>query len=273
MKLNTESQIIKHFIFKSGENHVQLLSNFAGHEIDLFFRYAGDQSLFKLAMIVDALKRQGYVDLSLTIPYFPGARQDRVCNSGEALSVKVYADFINNMGFRRVSVFDPHSDVVAAVVNNCRVEKNHAFVMKALDWGFDRFNYTLVSPDAGANKKIFDLARILGGAKVIRADKIRDVTNGSIIGTEVFADDLTGETCYIVDDICAGGRTFIELAKKLKEKNAAKVILIVSHYEGVANKTLLKESGIDKVITTNSLPNACLTSDDFLEVYEINELI
>ena len=271
MKLNTESKTIKHFIFKSGENHVQLLNDFAGHEIDLFFRYAGDQSLFKLAMIVDALKRQGYVDLSLTIPYFPGARQDRVCNSGEALSVKVYADFINNMGFRKVSVFDPHSDVVAAVVNNCRVVKNHDFVAKVIQK--HPSNYSLVSPDAGANKKIFDLAKHLGGPKVIRADKIRNVADGTIIGTEVYADDLTGQSLVLCDDICAGGRTFIELAKKLKEKNAAKVILIVSHYEGVANKALLKESGIDKVITTNSLPNACLISDDFLEVYEINELI
>lgn len=272
MKLNTESEIIKHFIFKSGENHVQLLNNFAGHEIDLFFRYAGDQSLFKLAMIVDALKRQGYVDLSLTIPYFPGARQDRVCNSGEALSVKVYADFINNMGFRKVSVFDPHSDVVAAVVNNCRVVKNHEFIKKAIQQ-VPTFSYKLVSPDAGANKKVFDLSKFLGGPEVIRADKTRDVTNGSIIGTEVFVDDLTGETCYIVDDIASYAGTFKALSKKLKEKNAAKVILIVSHYEGVADRQSLKDSGIDKVITTNSLPNACLVSDDFLEVYEISDLI
>ena len=77
----------------------------------------------------------------------------------------------------------------------------------------------------------------------------------------------------ICDDICAGGRTFIELAKKLKEKNAAEIVLIVSHYEGTANKTALREAGIDKVITTDSLPNACLTSDEFLEVYKIEELI
>lgn len=271
MRLNTTSNQIKHFLFKSGENHVQLLSDFSGHEIDLFYQYSGDQSLFKLAMIVDALKRQGYVDLSLTIPYFPGARQDRVCNLGEALSVKVYADFINNMGFRKVSVFDPHSDVVAAVVNNCKVVKNHQFIAKVINK--HPSNYALVSPDAGANKKIFDLSKHLGGPRVIRADKIRNVIDGAIIGTEVYADDLTGQSLVICDDICAGGRTFIELAKKLKEKNAAEIILIVSHYEGTANKTALREAGIDKVITTDSLPNACLISDEFLEVYKIEELI
>lgn len=272
MRLSTESSNIKHFLFKSCENHVQLLNDFSGQEIDLFFKYGGDASLFKLAMIVDALKRQGYVDLSLTIPYFPGARQDRVCNLGEALSVKVYADFINSMGFRKVSVFDPHSDVVAAVVNNCKVVKNHQFVRRIIPL-IPNYSYKLISPDAGANKKAFDLARHLGGPEVIRADKVRRVTDGAIIGTEVFAEDLTGEICYIVDDICAGGRTFIELAKKLKEKNAAEIVLIVSHYEGTANKTALREAGIDKVIITDSLPNACLTSDEFLEVYKIEELI
>lgn len=271
MRLNTESDKIKHFLFKSGENHVQLLNDYSGHEIDLFFKYGGDGSLFKLAMIVDALKGQGYVDLSLTIPYFPGARQDRVCNIGEALSVKVYADFINNMGFRKVSVFDAHSDAVAAVVNNCRVVKNWEFVRDHICEHSS--NYSLVSPDAGANKKIFDLAKFLGGPNVIRADKIRDVKDGKIIGTEVFAGDLSGQTLYIVDDIASYAGTFKALAKELKKKNAAKIILIVSHYEGVADKQSLKDSGIDKVITTDSLPNGCLVSDGFLEVAPIEKYI
>lgn len=272
MRLDTtKSTTIKHLLFKSGENHVQLLNDYSGYEIDLFFRYAGDQSLFKLAMIVDALRRQGHVDLSLTIPYFPGARQDRVCNSGEALSVKVYADFINALNFRSVKIFDPHSEVTTAVVNNSVGVKNHEFVQRAISK--HPSEYTLVSPDAGANKKIFDLAKYLGGPKVIRADKIRDTKDGSIIGTEVFADDLVGQTLVVVDDVVSGGRTFIELAKKLKEKNAAKIILIVSHHEGVANKALLKESGIDQVITTDSLPLACLSSDEFTTVFPIEELI
>jgi len=63
------------------------------------------------------------------------------------------------------------------------------------------------------------------------------------------------------------------LAKKLKEKNAAKVILIVSHYEGVADKRALKDSGIDKVITSDSLPMGCLVSDSFLEVAPIEKYI
>lgn len=271
MRLNTTSDQIKHFLFKSGENHVQLLNDCSGHEIDLFYQYGGDQSLFKLAMIVDALKRQGNVDLSLTIPYFPGARQDRVCNSGETLSVKVYADFINNMGFRKVSVFDPHSDVVAAVVNNCRVVKNWEFVRDSIPEHSS--NYILISPDAGANKKIFDLAKFLGGPRVIRADKIRNVADGAIIGTEVYADDLTGETCYIVDDVGSYCNTFKALAKELKSKNAEKIILILSHYEGVANLRELEQSGINEVITTNSLPNACIISNGILKVEEISDFI
>lgn len=57
MRLNTNSEQIKHFIFKSGENHVQLLNDFSGHEIDLFFNYMGDGSLFKLATGLIKIKR------------------------------------------------------------------------------------------------------------------------------------------------------------------------------------------------------------------------
>ena len=78
MRLNTTSSQIKHFFFKSGENHVQLEKSFLGQNIELFHSYGGDQTLFKLAMIVDALRRQGMKNISLAMPYFPGARQDRV---------------------------------------------------------------------------------------------------------------------------------------------------------------------------------------------------
>ena len=238
------------FSFGGGENHFRLTSTPSRH-ITLLFRYQSDESMLQLLLLTDALKRAGAVDIDLLLPYFPGARQDRVCNPGEPLSVKVYASLINAQHYASVTVFDPHSDVTPALLDRVKVVKNHAFVANVLA-GLHG-SITLVSPDAGANKKVFELSAYLGGLPVVRADKIRDVRDGKIIATEVFADDLRGTTCVIVDDICAGGRTFIELAKKLKEKGAEKIVLIVSHYEGSANEEVLLKNGIDKVFCTDSL--------------------
>lgn len=262
--LQNEGEPYKHFQFGSGENHLQLLSP-SSNRVEIMFRYSGDQSMMQLLLMTDALRRQGANEIDLFIPYFPGARQDRVCNLGEPLSAKVYADLINQQHYRQVTVFDPHSDVVVALLNKVRVIKNHQFIKDVVaELGSDLI---LISPDAGSNKKIFELASQLGGFEVVRADKLRDVRNGAIIGTEVFCEDLSGKTALIVDDICAGGRTFIELAKKLKAKNCKKIVLVVSHYEGSAQEEKLSESGIDAVYTTDSLRDFPKT--EFLNVKDI----
>ncbi|MDP5138244.1 ribose-phosphate diphosphokinase [Rheinheimera baltica] len=240
----------QHFCFGGGENHIRLTST-PTKDVSLLFHYQGDSSIVQLLLLTDALKRSGANNIHLLAPYFPGARQDRVCNPGEPLSVSVYASLVNAQHYASITVFDPHSDVTPALLDRVKVVKNHVFVAKVV--GGINGNITLVSPDAGANKKIFDLSAYLGGVPVVRADKIRDVRDGKIIATEVFADDLHGTTCVIVDDICAGGRTFIELAKKLKEKGAEKIVLIVSHYEGSADELALQQSGIDNVFCTDSL--------------------
>jgi ribose-phosphate pyrophosphokinase len=259
-----QGEPFKHFEFGSGENHFQILTT-SSNRVEIMFRYSGDQSMMQLLLMTDALRRQGATEIDLYIPYFPGARQDRVCNPGEPLSAKVYADLINQQRYRKVFVFDPHSDVVVALLNNAEVIKNHQFIRNVVnEIGSDLI---LVSPDAGSNKKIFELSSQLGGLQVVRADKLRDVRNGAIIGTEVFCEDLTGKTAVIVDDICAGGRTFIELAKKLKTKNCEKIVLVVSHYEGSAQVNKLAESGIDAVYTTNSLRD--LDANEFLHVKDI----
>lgn len=250
------------FIFGGGEQAIQILDD-PGKVALLELTFNQDSDIMQLAFYVDALRRMDCRTLTLSIPYFPGARQDRVCNPGEALSVKVYADIINAMNFERVLIFDPHSEVTPALINNVKVVNNHQFVTDVL-WS-DRTWKELhdkdqpgdatvfISPDAGSNKKIYDLAKRWKGAyPVVRADKLRELSTGKIIDCQVYAEDLTNKTCVIIDDICSKGGSFIGLAKKLKEKNAAKIFLIVSHFEGTANLSALKESGIDKVFTTNS---------------------
>ncbi len=75
---------------------------------------------------------------------------------------------------------------------------------------------------------------------------------GNILETVVYADDLQGRDVCILDDIADGAKTFIELAKVLKAKNAGKVILYVTH--GIFSKTIeyVLENGIDEVWTTDS---------------------
>ncbi len=246
----TEEEIIfQNFTFSGGEPHIKIEPNFdINQKITITQRLNSFNDLGLLCIAVDALRRIGVNDMELFIPYFPAARQDRVMIKGEPLSVKVYADIINGMEFNKVYVFDAHSEVTPALVNNCEVIPNHTFidaVTKSI--GND---VKLISPDGGALKKIYKVSEFLGGVEVVECSKSRDVKTGRLSGFKVYNDDLQGADCLIVDDICDGGGTFVGLAEELKNKNAGKLYLAVSH--GIFNKGFTVLDCFEKIFTTNS---------------------
>lgn len=185
-------------------------------------------------------------DNTLVLPYLPYSRYDRVNKNNDALSIKVFADLINNMNFSKVITHDCHSDVGVALLNNCTDVPQHILVMDMFDninndkdqldmfatSEFDNIQKydAIVSPDAGASKKAFKLAQILG-KPLIECGKHRDFDTGNIIGFNVPASYLTDEnitTVLIVDDIADGGGTFIGLAEELS-KFIDNVDLYVTH--------------------------------------------
>ena len=184
--------------------------------------------------------------IDLFIPYFPAARQDRLMVSGEPLSVKVYSDIINSLQLNKVTVFDPHSEVTPALLNNCEVMSNHLFIKKVL--AAISSNVKLISPDGGALKKIYKTSAYLGGVEVVECSKSRNVKTGRLSGFKVYHDDLDGSPCLIVDDICDGGATFIGLAEALKKKNAGDLYLAVSH--GIFSKGFEELTTSFKIVFT-----------------------
>lgn len=195
--------------------------------ITIDFIFEKVEEIFELALVCDAIKRNHGELYGLVMAYAPFGRQDRVAVPGESFSLKVFADLINSLGFQRVIVTDPHSDVTTALINNCEVIHQHE-VFK--DYFKDKKNFYLVSPDGGALKKIYKLAQEVKPKDVVECSKLRNVSTGEITGVKVNGwAGITKEDCYIVDDICDGGRTFVEIAKLLKERSHGKIILMVTH--------------------------------------------
>ncbi|CAH0151692.1 Ribose-phosphate pyrophosphokinase [Pedobacter sp. Bi27] len=241
----------KSFLFAGGEPHIKISTNFdVAAPVTITQRINSFNDLGMICITVDALRRMGVKEIELFIPYFPAARQDRVMIPGEPLSVKVYADIINTMALASVTVFDPHSEVTPALLNNCVTVSNHEFIKQVIaNIGTD---VKLISPDGGALKKIYKVSEFLGGAEVVECSKSRDVKTGKLSGFKVYAEDLAGADCLIVDDICDGGGTFIGLAEALKAKNAGKLYLAISH--GIFSKGF-DELGkyFEQIFTTDSI--------------------
>jgi ribose-phosphate pyrophosphokinase len=202
-----------------------------------------------------ALKEIGVKSVNLYIPYCIGGRSDRKFQEGGINYIKtVIAPIINSQNFNEVRIMDPHSDVLEACISNFTKFTNWGVTKMALDDINDVDNICLVSPDAGAYKKVFDVAKWFGINDIITASKVRDVATGKILRTEVPSiENHTDMKYVIVDDICDGGRTFIELAKVIKEqKPEAKIYLVVTHGIFSAGFGELNNY-FERIYTTNSI--------------------
>jgi ribose-phosphate pyrophosphokinase len=256
------------FIFKGGEVQVKLAPFDVPSRMEMVsFNIRADitnaNQIMELLLITDALRRSpagSNTPIDLTMPYLPYARQDRAMQSGESLALKVFCNMINAQKYRTVFVWDVHSDVSLALLDNAESQGADYFV-NLIDIKYTQ-NLVLVAPDAGSLKKVFKCAQLLG-VDMIRADKTRSVVDGSITGTVVYTDDLNGQDVLIVDDICDGGRTFIELGKALKAKGAGNVYLYVTH--GILSNGLNCFHGaIDKIFSPNFWPEWKQGIGDFL---------
>lgn len=238
------------FTFKGGEPHIKISSDLSEiNEVTISQRIRSFNDLGLFLLAVDAVRRLGVEKIKAILPYFPAARQDRVMIKGESFSLKVYADLINGCKLDEVVIYDAHSDVTPALVNNSKSITNHLFIKKVIE--DINQDVTLISPDGGALKKIYKLAAELQDFEVIECGKSRNVKTGMLSGFKVYADDLEGRNLLIVDDICDGGGTFLGLADELQDKNAGKLYLAVSH--GIFSKGLDKLSmHFEHIYTTDA---------------------
>lgn len=208
--INSKLISYKSFIFPGGEVQVKLPEIVPTGYFRIFALLKNSADIMELLILKDALDRSGkYCDTFLDLAYLPYARQDRVCDGGEALGVSVMAALINSMRFDRVHIHDPHSDVGPALINNCKIISQETAPQL-----FNKVSYDyVIAPDAGAAKKALRVAQRLG-CDLIQANKIRDVKTGDIVSTQIDASKLIGKKVIVVDDICDGGMSFIKLAEK-----------------------------------------------------------
>ena len=235
--------------FHSGEIqvklcHVNTTPSDRAYELNISSSVLNSDHIMELLQLVEALRHYfPKANLILRMPYCAYSRQDRRCNAGESFSLKVFANLINSCNFLTVYTENNHSDVATALINNCVNNPTSIPICTKVDF--------LVSPDAGANKKVSALSQAMK-IPFIRADKQRDLATGAITETIVYidADSIKNKTLLIVDDICQGGRTFLELAKAIKAiQPDCTVNLHVTHMMNSEEKAnaIFKDSNVNSI--------------------------
>jgi ribose-phosphate pyrophosphokinase len=236
------------------------------------------QDLELIICSVMSLRHIGFKEIHLFCPFFLGSRSDRLFEPGTNHYLKdVVCPIINSLNFDTVTVVDPHSDVLEACVNNLKKISNLNLVEFALKYLGDE-DFTLISPDAGAAKKIFGIAdKIDYKGSILICTKTRD-EHGKLSNLNIPLNyEHVSKPIIIIDDICDGGATFVKIGKKIFDyrvatgadaKTFGKVYLIVTHAI-LSHGFVELDRYFDGIFTTDSYKTI---HSAFLTTYNIKQL-
>lgn len=246
------------FVFPGGELQVRLpkeLKVSQKYKVIAWLQSSND--IIELLLSIDALESMfsTNINIELHIPYLPYARQDRVANSGEALSVRVISKLLSSLGSTELFLYDVHSSAADLFLWGSWTEYPLQSICKSYIESLpEDDDILLISPDLGAEDKLKEVSRY-SGIDLARGFKIRETSTGKVYGFDIYTRDkekIKGKKCYILDDICDGGGTFIGLAKELYKLGAKEVHLFVTHGIFSNGVDILLDNGITSVATTNT---------------------
>ncbi len=203
--------------------------------------------------------------VTLIMPYLYQGRQDKRTKR-ESLDCAVALQNLERYGISEIITFDAHNPSVAnAIPSRMTFSNGYAtsdIILKILDTEhLDIDKLFIISPDEGARGKAKFLADILGGIgygnfdKRRNYDEMKDGSNPITYHEFVGPSDLKGKDVIIIDDMISSGTSLIDSARKIKEKGANRIYLMVTYAlftKGVDEFDEAFEEGIfDRVYATN----------------------
>jgi ribose-phosphate pyrophosphokinase len=253
----------KTFQFSAGETQVRLNHLPQGiRKIHVIADVSNSQTLVELLLTLDAINNLEYQGpVKLFFPYLPYSRQDRACAPGEAFALSVLVNcLVPYLGAGdTITTWDVHSNVAQTLFDSKfeGVFENvtAASLLQNFELEKDVASTIVIAPDKGAVDRATEVQESLGLSETVYATKVRNPDNGEILRTEVPEEvNYRGKNLLIVDDICDGGRTFIELAKVLRDYEPSRIDLYVTH--GIFSKGFeVFEDLIDHFYVANVLSN------------------
>jgi ribose-phosphate pyrophosphokinase len=240
--------------FADGEVYFQLLENVRG--VDVFIVqptcYPVDQHLVELLVMIDALKRASAARITVVVPYYGYARQDRKDRPRVAISAKLIADLLTTAGANRALFVDLHAAQIQGFFN---IPVDHLFASPVLVSYFRELNLPnliVVSPDAGGVERARFFAQKVGAPLAI-VDKRRTDLNVAEVMNVV--GDVKGKSCLIIDDIIDTAGTLVKTVDALYDAGAASVYAAASHavLSGPAIDRIAS-SRLEQVVVTNTIP-------------------
>ncbi|WP_245374321.1 ribose-phosphate diphosphokinase [Crossiella equi] len=207
-------------------------------------------------IMVDALKRASAKRITVIMPFYPYARQDKKHRGREPISARLIADLFKVAGADRIMTVDLHTAQIQGFFDG---PVDHLLAMRLLaDYVGNKYagrDITVVSPDSGRTKLAEKWADTLGGTPIAFIHKTRDPLKPNEVVANRVVGEVRGRLCVVIDDMVDTGGTIAKAAAQLRSEGAADVIIAATH--GILSNDApkkLAECGATEVIFTNTLP-------------------
>jgi len=226
-------------------------------------------------IMVDALKRGSAKRITVVLPFYPYARQDKKHRGREPISARMVADLYKTAGANRILTVDLHTAQIQGFFDG---PVDHLFAMDILA-GYVEKHYAgrpmaVVAPDSGRVRVAERWTDRLGGCPLAFIHKTRDPLKPNQVVANRVVGDVEGRVCLIVDDMIDTGGTICKASDILFDSGAADVVVAATHAVLSDPATeRLKNSRISEIVVTNTLPLPPEKQLDKITVLSIAPLI
>ena len=280
--LGIESGVSEVNHFKDGECIAFSKSDVRGKKVYIIQSTSKpvNDRIMETLIFIDAVRRANCREVTLIIPYYGYARQDRIAHKNEPITAKMVADLFSHSGVKRVITLELHTPQIQGFfgvpVDNLSPSSLFVKYIKARlknDPAFTGKNIAIVAPDHGALHRARDLSLYIPNTNLVVIDKRRPRPNVAEI-TNVMG-DINGKICVMIDDIIDTGGTILAGAKVLKEKGARMVFICCSHalFNGEAFKNMEAADYVDECIVTDSVYHEEFKDSKKIKVITISKML
>ncbi len=244
--------------FPDGETNVRIDEDVRGRDVFIVQPTCQpvNQNLMELLVILDAFKRASPARITVVLPYYAYARQDRKDKGRVPITAKLVADLLTTAGANRVLCLDLHTAQIQGFFN---IPVDHLYASREIiayirSLGIPPEELVVLSSDEGAIKKALKYQKGLGSKSIAVVDKRRSsattTEQAHIIGAPV-----EGKSVFIFDDMISTAGTIVGAARAAKHSGAKRVFVASTHgvlCAGAVEK--LRNAGIEKIIVTDTIP-------------------